>query len=292
MPVGLLRLGGEHEGHAVLARNPHHLLRLRLRNVARVDPRSRVAGLVDGEHDVNRFGVGLVKVLLEHHDHEVHGRVVIVVENDSKPPGRFRVDAEIIRDLSLAVSGLLNPKVGGPSFRPPLPEGVADLGYARSVKWNVSEGAEKYRRGLYIFFQRTVPYPTLLTFDCPDSNVTTGKRNRSNTPLQALTLLNNTVYSECAQHFGRRILEESGGATEQRIRTAFLLALGREPTRSEISIVQNLVEDYLQMYSNQPEQGKTLLAGLTLDDEDCAETAAWVSTARVILNLDEFMTRE
>jgi len=206
--------------------------------------------------------------------------------------GRFRVEAEVIRDLSLAVSGLLNPTIGGPSIRPPLPEGLANLGYANQVKWNVSDGAEKYRRGLYIFFQRTVPYPTLMTFDCPDSNVTTGKRNRSNTPLQALTLLNNTVYAECAQHFGKRILEEGGDSTDDRIRTAYLLALGREPTRNEKDIVKKLVADYREAYEAEPERGETLLTGSSVDAEDCTETAVWVSTGRVLLNLDEFMTRE
>ena len=107
---------------------------------------------------------------------------------------RFRVEAEIGRDLSLAAAGLLSDKVGGPSVFPPLPAGIAGLSYANSFKWNVSKGTDRYRRGLYTFFKRTSPHPNLLTFDCPDSNVACVKRNRSNTPLAALTTLNNATY--------------------------------------------------------------------------------------------------
>ena len=120
---------------------------------------------------------------------------------------RLRLEAETVRDAFLAVSGLLNPKVGGPSIRPPLPADIAALGYANSVKWTESVGTEKNRRGLYIFFQRTVPYPMLMTFDAPDSNSTCARRDRSNTPLQALTLLNDPVFFECAQSLGARMAE-------------------------------------------------------------------------------------
>ncbi|MFM8468816.1 MAG: PSD1 and planctomycete cytochrome C domain-containing protein, partial [Limisphaerales bacterium] len=109
---------------------------------------------------------------------------------------RLRLEAETVRDAYLAASGLLNPKIGGPSIRPPLPADIAALGYANSVKWTESKGDEKNRRGLYIFFQRTVPYPMLMTFDAPDSNATCARRERSNTPLQALTLLNDPVFFE------------------------------------------------------------------------------------------------
>lgn len=205
---------------------------------------------------------------------------------------RFRVEAEILRDMSLSVSGLLVPKIGGPSIRPPLPDGVADLGYARSVKWKASEGEDKYRRGLYIFFQRTVPYPTLITFDCPDSNVTSARRSRSNTPLQALVLLNNVVFAECAQHFGHRLFSEGGSSVESKIRHGFLLAVGREPAPTEIEILTRLYSDYLAMHSAEGAAPQALLASLDVGEQDCVEAAAWISTARVILNLDEFVTRE
>ncbi|MES2692154.1 MAG: PSD1 and planctomycete cytochrome C domain-containing protein, partial [Verrucomicrobiota bacterium] len=122
---------------------------------------------------------------------------------------RFRLEAETVRDGFLAASGLLNPAIGGPSIRPPLPADIAALGYANSVKWQESTGTERYRRGLYIFFQRTVPYPMLMTFDAPDSNTSCTRRERSNTPLQALTLLNDPVFFECAQVLGRRVAAEA-----------------------------------------------------------------------------------
>jgi hypothetical protein len=118
---------------------------------------------------------------------------------------RFRLSAEVIRDASLAVSGLLNPEVGGPSIRPPLPADVAALGYANSVRWQESAGKDKYRRGMYVFFQRTVPYPMLITFDAPDGVVTCTRRERSNTPLQSLTLLNDPVFYECAQAMAEHV---------------------------------------------------------------------------------------
>src|SRR5690606_28731957 len=103
---------------------------------------------------------------------------------------RYRVEAEIVRDPCLSASARLTRAVGGPSVRPPSPSGVAELGYAGSITWPESPAPEKYRRGIYILFQRTVPYPMLMNFDCPDSNVSVSKRERSNTPLQALNILN------------------------------------------------------------------------------------------------------
>src|SRR5205085_7765623 len=125
-------------------------------------------------------------------------------------------------DVALASSGLLNRTIGGPSVRPPQPEGISDLTYAGSVKWVESKGPDRYRRGMYIWFQRTSPYPMLMTFDSPDSNVCIVRRERSNTPLQALTLLNDTVFVECAQALGRRLGTEKG-SVEERVRLGFRL---------------------------------------------------------------------
>src|SRR5207247_5412690 len=108
--------------------------------------------------------------------------------------GRLRLEAELVRDAALTASGLLTRAVGGPSVRPPQPAGVSELTYAGSVKWTESSGLDRYRRGLYVWFQRTSPYPMLLTFDAPDGNVCAVRRERSNTPLQALTLLNDAVF--------------------------------------------------------------------------------------------------
>ncbi len=149
---------------------------------------------------------------------------------------RFRAEAEVLRDLALTVSGLLEPKIGGPSVRPPQPPGISDLTYAGSAHWVESTGPDRYRRGLYTWFQRTSPYPMLVAFDAPDANVCAAKRERSDTPLQALTLLNDEVFIECAQAFGHRIVAElrCQGAAELRIAYAFRLCLARRlPTAAE-----------------------------------------------------------
>ena len=125
---------------------------------------------------------------------------------------RFRLEAEVLRDVYLAASGLLTPTIGGPSVHPRQPAGISELTYAGSARWVESTGPDRYRRGLYTWFQRTSPYPMLMTFDAPDSNVTCTRRDRSNTPLQALTLLNDPVFHECAQALGRRMMNESSSS--------------------------------------------------------------------------------
>ena len=110
------------------------------------------------------------------------------------------MEAEIVRDLALSASGLLNPTIGGPSIRPPQPPGIAALTYAGSAKWVESEGADRYRRGLYVWFQRTSPYPSMVTFDAPEATLSCTRRDRSDTPLQSLTLLNDVVFVESSAH--------------------------------------------------------------------------------------------
>ena len=179
---------------------------------------------------------------------------------------RLRLSAENVRDVHLAVSGLLNRKIGGPSVRPPMPSDIAALGYADSIRWTQSEGADRYRRGLYTFFQRTVPYPMLMTFDAPDSNTTCTRRERSNTPLQALTLLNDPVFFECAEVFGRS-LSSHPGTTEKRLAQTFKRCLAREPRPEELARLE-------AFFDRQPPD------------------LAWVALTRTLMNLDEFITRE
>src|SRR5439155_14883854 len=130
-------------------------------------------------------------------------------------------------------------KLGGPSVHPPQPAGISELTYGGGARWNESAGADRYRRGMYTWFQRTSPYPMLMTFDEPDSNVSCVRRERSNTPLQALTLLNDTVFVECAQALGKRIMKDiaarsaSKSLTAQRIYHAFEICLARQPTSAE-----------------------------------------------------------
>jgi mono/diheme cytochrome c family protein len=204
---------------------------------------------------------------------------------------RLRLEAEPVRDAYLAASGLLNEKIGGPSIRPPLPADIAALGYANSVKWTESAGTEKNRRGLYIFFQRTVPYPMLMTFDAPDSNATCTRRDRSNTPLQALTLLNDPVFFECAQALGRRMAELPGSDATERIRHGFERCFARPPTREELAQLRKLYDAQLKLVALSPENA-VKISGTKKDDARAAEMATLVALGRVMLNLDEFVTRD
>ncbi|MCA9016374.1 MAG: DUF1553 domain-containing protein, partial [Planctomycetaceae bacterium] len=208
---------------------------------------------------------------------------------------RLRVEAEIIRDQALSVSGLIKHKIGGRSVNPPQPEGIASLGYANSVKWPTSKGDDRYRRGLYTFFQRTVPYPMLMTFDSPDSNLSCTRRERSNTPLQALTIWNDPVFFECSQILGKRIVEgtqQKNASVTDRINRAFQLCLSRQPSPAEMNITRQLYEEQIQLLkANQSAvseltKSQNIPAGSTPQ-----EVAAWIIIGRVLMNLDEFVTR-
>ena len=205
---------------------------------------------------------------------------------------RFHLEAEVVRDAHLAASGLLNDAIGGSSIRPPLPDGVADLGYANSVKWTTSEGDDKYRRGLYIFFQRTVPYPMLMTFDCPDSNKTVAARNRSNTPLQALNLLNGPVFIECAQELGRDVLGQAVDGDDARIRYVFRRCMGRQPSDGEVARLQQFLEEQREAFQQDADEAAKFAGGEQPSSADPAEAAAYTALSRVVMNLDEFITRE
>ncbi len=203
---------------------------------------------------------------------------------------RQRLEAEALRDAALAASGLLVRAVGGPSVRPPQPAGISELTYAGSARWVESRGPDRYRRGLYTWFQRTSPYPMLMTFDAPDSNVCVVRRERSNTPLQALTLLNDTVFVECGQALARRVRAEAPPDDAGRLRYAFRLCVAREPTTSELSRLSRLLADFRALCREKPEEA-VRLTGQAKADGDASE-AAWVALARALLNLDEFVTRE
>ena len=210
---------------------------------------------------------------------------------------RLRVEAEIIRDLVLASSGLLRSRVGGPSVRPPQPDDLVKLGFQKSLDWTVSEGPDRYRRGLYTFFQRTVPYPMLVEFDVADSNTSCTRRERSNTPLQALTLWNDPVIVECARALGRRIVvavpeyeKDDSTTASRRVEFAFRLCLSRQPTEREQAVLTMFYKNQLQRYAAHPTEAHAFVG--RKDDSDAAAVAASVGLARTIINLDEFITRE
>jgi Protein of unknown function (DUF1553)/Protein of unknown function (DUF1549)/Planctomycete cytochrome C len=212
---------------------------------------------------------------------------------------RRRVEAEIIRDLSLAASGLLTERIGGPSVRPPQPAEYASLTYAGSAKWAESAGADRYRRGLYTFFQRTSPYPMLMTFDSPDSNECAVRRQTSNTPLQALTIWNDPAFFEASQWLGRRIVREVPAAGEprevvrRRAARAFVLCLSRRPSEAELGDLVTLFDDQVRLTLQDEAAAKQIVGSETLPQgTSAAELAAWIGVGRTVLNLDEFITRE
>ncbi|MGE3316074.1 MAG: DUF1549 domain-containing protein [Planctomycetaceae bacterium] len=211
---------------------------------------------------------------------------------------RFRVEAEIVRDLCLESGGLLAEQLGGKSIRPPLPPSVAEVSYASSIKWTVSEGTDRHRRGLYIAFQRTIPYPSLMAFDCPDGVVTSVSRSRSNTPLQALTILNDPVFFECAQAMGKRLLEARAENDAERLDLAGRIALSRSWNENERLRLLDLLEQQRASFKLDPRAAREH-AGSALvpidqltEDEAAVETASWISVASALMNLDEFLTRE
>ena len=190
---------------------------------------------------------------------------------------RYRVESEVVRDLALAASGLLEPAIGGPSIQPPLPTALTSIRALKNERFmEASTGRDRYRRGLYVNVQRTLRYPMLKTFDGADPNVVCTQRERSNTPLQALTLLNDPVFFECAQALGRRLAAESKMNNAARIQLAFRLCVGRNPDDFEHRAVSDLLAEQKRLATN-PEN---------------AEATAWIGVARTLLNLDEFITRE
>jgi Protein of unknown function (DUF1553)/Protein of unknown function (DUF1549) len=205
---------------------------------------------------------------------------------------RFRVEAEVVRDLSLAASGLLTTAVGGPSVRPKQPAGISELTYAGSARWAESTGADRFRRGLYTWFQRTSPYPMLMTFDAPESNVSCTRRDRSNTPLQALTLLNDPVFHECAQALGRRIQSAHPHDGLAQIKLAAELSLGRAPTADELQSLTGLLRELFSWADSNRAAAAKLVGTPAPSEADVVDVAAAIALARVILNLDEFVTRE
>jgi hypothetical protein len=180
---------------------------------------------------------------------------------------RLRLEAEFVRDTALAASGVLSRKIGGPSVFPPQPEGIYRFTQI-DKHWTANIGPDRYRRGLYTHFWRSAPHPSLTVFDAPDASGACTRRNRSNTPLQALTLLNDQGQYELARALAARVQREGGADDGERLRYAFRLCLARQPNEREL---QRLAE----LLARQP-----------------ANAEAWVTVARVLLNLDEFITRE
>ncbi len=202
---------------------------------------------------------------------------------------RIRVEGEVVRDLHLAASGLLSGKIGGPSVFPPMPPEVAALSYANNFKWSESSGEDRYRRGMYTFFKRTAPHPDLTTFDCPDANIACVTRTVSDTPLQALTTLNAQVFADAARALAARVLREVPGDDAPRVERAFRLCLARPPTGAETSRLMSLLSQARAFYAANPAEAKKLIANAK--EANAAELAAWTAMTRIVMNTDEFITR-
>ena len=212
---------------------------------------------------------------------------------------RLRVDAEAIRDIALSVSGLLSLKIGGPSVFPPIPDGAMAVSFRSRTVWETSKGEDRYRRGMYTFWKRNVPYPSLSVFDAPNGDVACTRRIRSNSPLQALTTLNDTAFLEAAQALALRMWRE-GGAREvsendaAKVRYGFRLCTGRLPDQfEEQRLLQLLQKEQGRFVGNTA--AAVYVSSPDLNDlpanMDLHQLAAWTLVARVMLNLDETITK-
>ena len=209
---------------------------------------------------------------------------------------RFRLPAEMVRDNALAISGLLSPKIGGPSVKPYQPDGLWDelAGGASGGPYELAKGEDLYRRSLYTFRKRTVPHPTMTTFDAPSFEICTVARSTTNTPLQALALLNDETYVEAARQLAERMLFEGGDEDPQRIRYGFRRCTSRFPRPEELDILQQGLDTFRQQYAD-PQAAKALLAhgrAPLRETADRREWAAFTALASTLLNLDETITKE
>lgn len=206
---------------------------------------------------------------------------------------RFRVEAETVRDIALAASGLLMPDLGGPPVFPPQPFGVSEKRFKGAYKWVESKGAERHRRGLYTFWKRAALYPSFALFDAPRRETTAARRQRSVTPLQALVTLNDPAYVEASVHLGLRMMEGAPLALPERIALGFRRCVSRPPRQEELEALISLYDEERSRFENDPAAGRALLgAALGAHSEHApAEWAALAMVANVLLNLDETLTR-
>lgn len=207
---------------------------------------------------------------------------------------RRRLEAEIIRDQTMALSGLLSPKLGGPSVYPPQPDGMWRVAFDGAREYPTSKGEDRYRRGLYTVWRRTIPYPSMATFDAPSRETCTFRRLPTNTPLQAFVTLNDPVFVEAAQALGRRMVREGGATVDERIRFGLNLVLVRPPNKAQVAALKELYESELAHYRNAEKDAVKLATeplGPLPEGLSAAEAAAWTVVANVLLNLDGVLTK-
>jgi hypothetical protein len=200
------------------------------------------------------------------------------------------VEAEIVRDVHLSASGLLDRRIGGPSVFPPLGDEFVKITFRSQLPWKTSTGGNRYRRGMYTFFKRSVPYPDLMLFDCPDANAAAVQRSVSNTPLQALAALNSETCLEAAR--GLAVLALDRPEPRDAVQWMFRRCLTRRPTPAEMARLAAVHQAHQQWYAAHPADAQAMAAMAEADSQRLAAAAALTATANVIMNLDEFITRE
>ena len=208
---------------------------------------------------------------------------------------RLRVEAEAIRDIALSASGLLSLKIGGPSVFPPIPDGAMAVSFRSRTVWETSKGEDRYRRGMYTFWKRNVPYPSLSVFDAPNADMSCTRRIRSNSPLQALTTLNDAVFLEAAQALALRMWKEGGADDAMKLQYGFRLCTSRLPDKIEEARLLQLLQKERGRFT-----GNTAAAVYVSSADlnnlpaniDLHQLASWTMVARVLLNLDETITKQ
>lgn len=207
---------------------------------------------------------------------------------------RIRLDAEIIRDSALTASGLLSPVIGGPSVKPPQPEGVYAFTQVKK-NWNAATGPDRYRRAMYTTFYRSAPYPFFTTFDSPDFQTVCTRRRNSDTPLQSLTMANDAMILELVQGIAARLIKDIPGTFEaqldKRLRLAFMLCFSRTPSDEELRVLSGFVQSQLRTFKADPNSARQF-AGNTAKGVTVEEAAALTAACRVLVNADNFITRE
>ncbi len=207
---------------------------------------------------------------------------------------RLRVEAEAVRDIALSASGLLSLKIGGPSVFPPIPDGAMAVSFRSRTVWETSKGEDRYRRGMYTFWKRSVPYPAMSVFDAPNADMACTRRIRSNSPLQALTTLNDAAFLEAAQSLALRMWREGGADDRAKMRYGFRLCTGRPPDEFEQNRLLELLRKQQGRFA-----GNTAAAVYVSSPDlnnlppgiDLHQLAPWTMIARVLLNLDETITK-
>ncbi len=208
---------------------------------------------------------------------------------------RLRVEAEAVRDIALAVSGLLSLKIGGPSVFPPIPDGAMAVSFRSRTVWETSKGEDRYRRGLYTFWKRSVPYPSMSVFDAPNADMACARRTRSNSPLQALTTLNDAAFMEAAQSLALRVWKEGGADDRAKLRYAFRLCTSRQPDEYEMKRLLALLQKQQERLKGNTASA-VYVSSPDLNDLppgiDLHQLAPWTMVSRVLLNLDETITKQ